>query len=237
LANRENNRDGENHNNSWNGGIEGLTLEPAIIALRERQKRNFLATLFFSQGVPMLLGGDEFGRTQHGNNNAYCQDNPVSWFNWEWDENANKLFDFTCRLIRLRKENPILHRRKFFIGRKILGSEINDIHWLRPDGGEMSHDDWNNRHTRCLGMLLNGDAMTELDEEGNRIQADILLILLNAWSGGINFKLPTLSAQFNNWSVLLDTFSPDLPPNLHVPEGLHYNLEPRSLVLLRANRK
>jgi isoamylase len=237
LANGENNLDGESHNSSWNCGAEGDTTNPEIIELRERQKRNFLATLFFSQGVPMLLGGDEFGRTQRGNNNAYCQDNPISWFNWYWDERGTKLFEFVCKLIRLRKENPLLHRRKFFIGKKVLGSDLHDIMWLQPDGAEMDMEDWHNGHTRCIGMFLNGEAMTELDEDGNQIQSDILLVLLNAWWGGLDFRLPELSPQFDYWEVLADTFYPDLPPNIYAPEGRSYHLEPRSLVLLQAKRR
>jgi isoamylase len=237
FANGEHNRDGENHNSSWNCGAEGPSNDPKIVTLRERQKRNLLATLFFSQGVPMLLGGDEFGRTQHGNNNAYCQDNPISWFNWQWDAKAKKLFEFTCKLISLRKQNPVLHRRKFFSGKQIFGSEINDIHWLKPDGGEMSNDDWHNDYTRCLGMLLNGEAMTELDEDGNRVKNDILLVLLNAWSGKIEFKLPDLATQFNHWELLVDTFDPDLSPNTLAPAGHFYSLEPRSLALLRATHR
>src|SRR6185369_1792584 len=143
-ANGEENRDGHNDNLSWNCGIEGDTDDPEVIALRERQKRNFLATLFLSQGVPMLLSGDEIGRTQKGNNNAYCQDNEISWVDWKLDKPRRELLEFSRCVIRLMNEHPVLRRRHFFQGRHIRGSEVKDLAWFRPDGKEMNDEDWNN---------------------------------------------------------------------------------------------
>jgi glycogen operon protein len=156
-ANGEDNRDGVDENYSWNHGVEGPTDDPAIIALRERQKRNFLATLLLSQGVPMLLGGDELGRTQQGNNNAYCQDNEISWFHWTLDERQQQLLAFTRRLIALRRAHPNLRRRNFFHGRPIYGSAARDILWLRPDGREMTVAEWQASWIRSLGMMISGE--------------------------------------------------------------------------------
>src|SRR5262249_36547418 len=153
-ANGEENRDGADDNNSWNCGAEGPTDDPGIVALRERQKRNLLATLFFSQGVPMLCGGDEIGRTQQGNNNAYCQDNEISWYDGALDEPRRALLAFTRRLIELRQRHPNLRRRKFFQGRPIRGSDVKDITWLSPDGTEMTEEDWAAGWQRCFGMRL-----------------------------------------------------------------------------------
>ena len=189
-ANGEDNRDGHNDNLSWNCGAEGETDNPEVPALRERQKRNFLATLFLSQGVPMLLSGDEIGRTQKGNNNAYCQDNEISWVDWKLDKPRRELLEFTRCVIGLMNEHPVLRRRHFFQGRRIRGSEVKDLAWFRPDGKEMNDEDWNNPETRCFGLRLAGDAIEELDARGNRIVDDTLLILLNAYHEAIQFTLP-----------------------------------------------
>ncbi|HEX3034291.1 MAG TPA: glycogen debranching protein GlgX, partial [Thermodesulfobacteriota bacterium] len=189
-ANGEGNRDGHNDNQSWNCSVEGPTDDPGIIALRERQKRNFLATLFLSEGVPMLLHGDEIGRTQHGNNNAYCQDNKISWVDWNLDERKSDLLEFTRYVIHLSNEHPVLHRRKFLQGRKIRGSEVKDLTWFRPDGKEMTEEGWSNPETRCFGLRLAGDAIDEFDERGNRIVDDTLLILLNSHYESVPFVLP-----------------------------------------------
>src|SRR6185436_2983454 len=162
-ANGEENRDGESHNRSWNCGVEGPTDDPAILELRERQKRNMLISLLLSQGVPMLCGGDELGRTQGGNNNAYCQDNETSWFDWDLKDRDRQLLAFVQRLIRLRREQPVLRRRRFFQGRRIRGSEIKDIAWFRPDGHEMTDEDWNTGYARSLAVRLAGDAIEEMD--------------------------------------------------------------------------
>ena len=206
--NGENNRDGHDHNISWNHGAEGPTDDPEIIALRERQKRNFLATLLLSQGVPMLLGGDEMGRTQGGNNNAYCQDNEISWFNWDLDENARSLIEFTSRLAQLRREHPALRRRNFFQGRPIYGSEIHDISWFRPDGEAMADEEWTNAWSRTVGMRLGGEALGELDAEGNTIEDENFLILFNAHAESVEFKLPVRGAGAG-WRPLIDTNRPE----------------------------
>src|SRR5258705_7664073 len=203
-ANGETNHDGDNNNLSWNHGVEGPTEDPKINALRERQRRNFLTTLLISQGVPMLLGGDEFGRTQNGNNNAYCQDNELSWFHWEkWDENQKALFEFTRRLIQLRRQHPVFRRPKFFQGRRIRGSEIKDVMWFNPRGNEMSEKDWSLPLARCLGMMLSGDTIDVLGFQGEPIRDDTFLFLMNAHYETISFLLP---GQENiEWQLLLDT--------------------------------
>ncbi|HEX9419597.1 MAG TPA: glycogen debranching protein GlgX, partial [Methylomirabilota bacterium] len=165
-ANGEDNRDGSDENFSWNCGVEGPTDDTAVRALRERQQRNILATLLLSQGVPMLSGGDEVARTQRGNNNAYCQDNETSWFAWPPTGSAARLLDFTRRLIRLRLDHPVFQRRRFFQGRRIHGSAVKDLSWLRPDGTEMTEEEWGNWQSRCLGLELAGDAIEEVDDEG-----------------------------------------------------------------------
>jgi isoamylase len=203
-ANGEKNHDGDNNNLSWNHGVEGPTEDPKINALRERQRRNFLTTLLISQGVPMLLGGDEFGRTQNGNNNAYCQDNELSWFHWEkQDERQNALREFTRRLIQLRHQHPVFRRPKFFQGRRIRGSEIKDVMWFNPGGNEMSEKDWSLPLARCLGMLLSGDTIDVLSFQGEPIRDDTFLFLMNAHYETIPFLLP---GQENiEWQLLLDT--------------------------------
>jgi glycogen operon protein len=233
-ANGEENRDGHNENLSWNCGAEGETDEPAVLALRERQKRNFMATLFLSQGVPMLLAGDEIGRTQGGNNNAYCQDNEISWLDWKLDRPRRELLEFTRFLIDLRRRHPVLRRRHFFQGRKIRGSEVKDLAWFRPDGKEMSEEDWNNSEARCFGLRLAGDAIEELDDRGNPIVDDTLLILLNAHHEPVSFTLPAHRRKVR-WQVVLDTFEPRVEHNKPrlMRGGEIYDLKDRSLVVLR----
>ncbi|MGH8057253.1 MAG: glycogen debranching protein GlgX, partial [Candidatus Entotheonellia bacterium] len=203
-ANGEDNRDGHEANVSWNCGAEGPTDDPAILALRARQQRNFLATLVLSQGVPMLQAGDEIGRTQQGNNNAYCQDNPLSWVDWQLDRPRRELLEFTRRLIQFRHQHPVLRRRKFFQGRRIRGSEVKDLAWFRPDGKEMTDEDWQNPYARCLGLRLAGDAIEDVDDRGNRIVDDTLLILLNAHYEPIPFVLPAHRRKVR-WDLVLDT--------------------------------
>jgi glycogen operon protein len=235
-ANREENRDGHNHNLSWNCGAEGPTNDPTILALRARQQRNFLATLLLSQGVPMLLAGDEIGRTQRGNNNAYCQDSEISWVDWQLDQPKRELLEFTKLLIRLFHEHPVLRRRKFFQGRRIRGSEVKDLTWLRPDGQEMTDEDWNNWHARCLGLRLAGDAIEEVDARGNRIVDDTLLILLNAHYEPISFVLPAHRADVQ-WELVLDTREATGRRRQGLLRGGEsYELEARSLALLRLRR-
>jgi len=205
--NGDGNKDGDNNNQSWNCGVEGPTEDPQINALRERQRRNFLATLLLSQGVPMLTGGDEWGRTQSGNNNAYCQDNEISWFNWGRDEKQNQFLEFTRRLIQLRKEHPVFRRPKFLQGRRIRGSEIRDVMWFNPGGNEMCEEEWTSPFVRCLGMLLSGDASDVLNFENEPIRDDTFLLLINAHYEPIPFVLP--GQEHIEWQLILDTMDPN----------------------------
>lgn len=232
-ANGEGNRDGNNENLSWNCGVEGPTDDTEIIELRERQKRNFLATLLLSQGVPMICGGDEIGRTQQGNNNAYCQDNELSWFDWKLDHYSRELLDFTRYVIKLFHKHPVLRRRRFFQGRRIRGSEVKDLSWFRPDGKEMNEEDWNDGFARALGLRLAGDAIDEVDPQGDRIVDDTLLILLNAHHEGVPFKLPAHRAGVR-WELILNTsVRPSRRKNPLTKGGEIYHLEGRSVALLR----
>ncbi len=237
-ANGEDNRDGSDDNQSWNCGAEGPTDDPAINELRQRQKRNMLATLFLSQGVPMLCVGDEVGRTQHGNNNAYCQDNEISWFNWNWSKTDQALLEFTTFLIALRQKHPVFHRRQFFQGRHIHGAEVKDISWFRPDGKEMTEEDWNQGFARCLGVRLAGDAIAETDPQGNSIKDDTFLILLNAHHEPITFVLPAHKRGVR-WELVFDTRDglPAGTRSQHLKGGASYDLEHRSMALLRARSK
>jgi glycogen operon protein len=235
-ANGEDNRDGTDDNSSWNCGVEGPTDDPVIIALRERQMRNFLATLFLSQGIPMLLGGDEMARTQEGNNNAYCQDTPLSWFHWPPSETGRRLIDFTRRLIRLKHANPVFHRRTFFQGRRIHGSAVKDLAWFRPDGHEMADEEWHDSHGRCLGLRLSGDAIEEVDDRGEPIVGDTFLILLNAHHEPVPFVLPAHEAAVH-WEPVLDTTGWDSAADrAPLGTGERYALEGRSLAVLRLAR-
>ena len=235
-ANGEDNRDGSDHNISWNHGIEGPTDDAAIVALRERQKRNFLATLMISQGVPMLCGGDEIGRTQRGNNNAYCQDNELSWYDWSLERADRELLEFTRVVIGLRKRHPVLRRRQFFFGRRIHGSEVKDLSWVRPDGREMTDEDWNNPFTRGLGLRLAGDAVNEMDTEGRPIVDDTLLILLNAHHEPLSFVLPAHHRGVR-WETMIDTRIPEgRRRHRSIRGGEKYALEARSLAVLRLAR-
>ncbi len=203
-SNGEENRDGTNDNQSWNCGVEGPTDDPGVNALRARQQRNLLVTLFLSQGVPMLLAGDEFGQTQHGNNNAYCQDSPVAWLDWNLSADQRDLLEFTRQLIQLRQTEPVFRRRHFFQGRPIHGGEIKDLYWLKPDGTEMSEADWNTTHVRSIGMVLPGDQITETDEQGERIVGDSFVILLNAHCEQVPFRVGVRRRDIR-WRCVLDT--------------------------------
>ena len=202
--NGEENRDGTHENHSWNCGVEGETHDEKVLALRERQKRNFLATLFISQGTPMLTAGDEMGRTQKGNNNAYCQANDISWLNWELNERQTALLDFTRRCIRIRQGMPVLLRRSFFLGETLEDSRFRDLAWFRPDGHEMTHSDWQLPYVRCLGLFLGGDAIATLDPKGRKLLGDTLFILLNAHYEAVPICLPG-KEWGARWDVLLDT--------------------------------
>jgi isoamylase len=203
-ANGESNRDGSDNNDSWNMGAEGPSDDPAINLLRERQIRNFLATLILSQGVPMLCGGDEMARSQQGNNNAYCQDNELTWFKWKFTPSQQRLVEFTRKLIHLRLEHPNLHRRKFFQDRVIRGSIVRDIAWYNTDGHELTDESWGTAWNRALALLLNGKTLAISDEDGHPIVDDSFLILVNAAAEGVEFALPATPAG-TRWTQILDT--------------------------------
>jgi glycogen operon protein len=230
-ANKEGSADGESHNLSWNCGVEGPTDDPETRALRERQKRNFMATLLLSQGVPMIRGGDELSQTQHGNNNAYCQDNELSWLHWDLDDEQREFLELTRSLIRLRREQPALRRRKFFQGRQLRGSDVKDIAWFEPAGAEMTDEAWNRESVRCLGVRLAGDASDEIDDAGNQIVGDTLLLLFNAHHEQIAFKLPS-QKRGEFWERLLDTAEPHAVVR-GFRSGSRYPLRSRSVAVLR----
>ena len=201
-ANGEENRDGESHNRSWNSGVEGPTDDPSVLDARNVRRRSILATLFLSQGVPMLSGGDEIGRTQGGNNNGYAQDNEVSWY--DWDVLDQKLLEYVRRLIRIRSNHPTFRRRRWFQGRPLRGTSIQDIGWFTPDGDEMTDDDWSTGYARSLAIFLNGDAITALGPQGERIVDASFLMLLNANPEPVTFRIPD-GLGGRTWRVHLDT--------------------------------
>ena len=230
-ANHEDNKDGENNNLSWNSGVDGPTDDEKIIQLREQRKRNFIATLMFSQGVPMISHGDEYGRTQLGNNNAYCQDNETSWFNWQWNDRQKELFEFMKSVIEIRKAHPQMHKRRYFKGRKIRGEEIRDIRWINSGGNDMSDEEWDTSFIRCMGMLLNGNVMTEITEKGEEIHDDILLLLVNSYWEPIVFKLPD-EITGPEWEILTDTSRQNANGEVQKVNN-EFNILGRSLVLLK----
>jgi glycogen operon protein len=230
-ANGENNQDGANDNHSWNMGAEGPTDNPGIGCAREQQKRNFLATLLLSQGVPMILMGDESGRTQDGNNNAYAQDNELTWFDWHLDERRTALLNFTRKLIALRAAHPNLRRRNFYQDRKIRGSDVRDIVWYRPDGEEMTDEEWGLGWVRCLGVMLNGSTIGDVDESGTQVTDDTMLMMLNCHHEPIQFKLPEGPCKLP-WAILVDTHEPNLAPgSRQCQPGQMIEIVPLSLVL------
>jgi isoamylase len=228
-ANGEGNRDGENHNISWNCGVEGATDDPQIVELRERQKRNFLTTLLLAQGVPMIRGGDELSHTQHGNNNAYCQDSEISWLNWELSPRQQEFLEFARRVVGVWRDSPVFQRRHFFQGRSIRGSEVRDITWLTPNGKEMTDADWHSETARCVGMRLSGDLIDEVDEQGRQITGATMLMLLNSSPTDVAFVLPALPSQTFWWPVL-DTARPKSKA-VHWPGGASFSLTARSLAV------
>jgi glycogen operon protein len=229
-ANGEGNRDGNDHNLSWNCGVEGPSDDPAIVALRERQKRNFLATLLLSQGVPMLLAGDEMGRTQGGNNNAYCQDNEISWVDWTATPERDALRAFVRRLIALRRAHPSFRRRDFFEGRPLHGAGVKDLQWIKPDGFEMSDEEWGHEHARSLGTYLAGAGLEEVGRRGRPVSDDDFLILFNAHHEDIPFVIPPIPGD--SWLGLLDTwFASGSSERTRWRPGSTYLLRGRSLAL------
>lgn len=237
-ANRENNQDGDPHNRSWNCGVEGPTKNPKILALRQQQRRNFLATLLLSQGVPMLLAGDEVGRTQRGNNNAYCQDSELSWFDWDLGllEENRELLTFVQRLIRIRQRHPTFRRRHFFRGIHVDG--LRDILWFNPDGREINYDEWTHDHARCLGMYLPGAGLGDWDKRGHPLEDDDFLLLFNAHHEKIPFVLPIVRGK-TFFEVMVDTSMTHGQPvagNQH-PAQKPYPVQGRSLALLRHPRQ
>jgi glycogen operon protein len=218
-ANGEGNRDGDNHNRSWNCGVEGPSDDPAIRAVREQQKRNFLATLILSEGVPMIAAGDELGRSQRGNNNAYCQDNPISWIDWKNADAA--LIDFTRRLIKLRREHRIFRRRGWFTGIPVKSGQLKDLEWFRPDGAEMTASDWGVAYAKTLGAFLNGNAMTERDRTGAPIADDCFFLMFNSYREPMEFKLPP-KKWARKWTIVIDTADTKAPTS-----GQSYSFEER----------
>ena len=228
-ANLENNRDGTDDNRSWNCGAEGPTNDPAVLTLRARQKRNLLATLLLSQGVPMLLSGDELGRTQRGNNNAYCQDNEISWMAWDDGTVDDELMSFVSNLISFRKLHPCFRRRSFFRGPSARSTGVKDIVWLNPSGSEMTDEEWQRGDARCLGLYLHGDATNEDDDRGRPIIDDDFVLLLNSGHEPIGFPVPRLESG-EAWQVVLDTARVD-GGALYQPAE-RFPLQSRSLALL-----
>jgi glycogen operon protein len=230
-ANGEGNRDGHDHNLSWNCGAEGPTDDPEINALRARQVRNLLATLLVSQGVPMLQAGDEMGRSQQGNNNAYAQDNAISWLDWNLDEPKRALLDYTSRLIAIRLGNPVFRRRRFFQGRPIRGDDVKDIIWLSADGKEMTDDEWRHAGARCLGMYLAGHGLSMIDDRGMPVVGDSAIVLFNANREPVDFSL-TGTLPEKSWQVVIDTNDGRGDPAERLALPATYRLAPHSLVLL-----
>ena len=235
-ANGENNQDGHNDNRSWNCGVEGVSDDPEVCKLRRRQLRNFIATLMVSQGVPMLVGGDEFARTQHGNNNAYCQDNEISWFNWELSDEQQQLRDFTAGMIQLRHDHPIFRRPKFFQGRRIRGTDVKDVMWFDTDGTEMTDEDWASSHVKCVAVMLSGDTMDVRDFRGQPIVDHTFMVLFNAFHETITFMLA--GQQDVNWEMVVNTDQERgvlESPSTHA-SGDEVELPGRSMCILRLSK-
>ncbi|AXT85533.1 glycogen debranching enzyme GlgX [Aeromicrobium sp. A1-2] len=234
-ANGEDGRDGADDNRSWNGGVEGPSDDPAVIGLRQRQRRNLLATLLLSQGVPMVLHGDELGRSQGGNNNAYCQDNPIAWVDWELDEDERDLLEFTSALVAFRRRHPVFRRRRFFQGKPIRkADELRDIAWFTPSGEEMQEQNWDDGFGRSIAVFLNGDAIADRDERGTRILDDSFLLAFNAHDEDIELTLPG-GGYGAGWTVVVDssTGAVEEPGGDSFAASDHVNLSSRSLVVLK----
>ncbi|MBV8481393.1 MAG: glycogen debranching enzyme GlgX, partial [Verrucomicrobia bacterium] len=232
-ANGEGNRDGDSHNNSWNCGIEGPTADVKVNELRKRQKRNFLATLFLSQGVPLLNGGDEFSRTQKGNNNTYCQDNELTWFNWQRTPEQQQLLRFTSQLADFRREHPLFRRSKYFTGRRIRGYDVKDLTWFAPNGAEMKETDWQNGFAKCIGALFSGATSDIRDSVGEPVRDDTFLLLFNAHYEPLTFIVP--GREEIRWETVINTATETgfVKPGEIVAAGEEVELIERSLSLLR----
>jgi isoamylase len=237
-ANGENNRDGSDDNRSWNCGTEGDTTDAGILSLRERQKRNFIATLFLSQGVPMLLHGDELGRTQRSNNNGYCQDNEISWVDWDRARDFEPFTEFTARLAKLRRDHPVFRRRRFFQGRPVRGTNLEDIAWLTPAGEPMTDDQWSTGQARALAIFLNGDGILDPDRRGRRPRDESFLLMVNPTSTAVTFIVPD-ERYGTSWIAVLDTAAPEvalepihLTAQFEIRPHSHLDLYPNSLRLL-----
>ncbi|MEP6797107.1 MAG: glycogen debranching enzyme, partial [Lapillicoccus sp.] len=217
-ANGEGNNDGESHNRSWNCGVEGPTDDPAVRALRLREQRNFLTTLLLSQGVPMIAHGDELGRTQDGNNNAYCQDNELSWVDWDLEEDQKELLGFAQRIVRLRADHPVFRRRRFFAGSADHGGEsaLGDVAWFTPSGEHMDEGSWRDGYARSLMVFLNGLAIPESDRRGETIRDDSFLVIFNAHTESIGFTVPE-AAYGTEWFIEIDTAAEE--PAAHAASG------------------
>ena len=231
-ANGEGGNDGESNNSSWNHGAEGETDDVEIKALREQQKRNMLTTLFLSQGVPMLLHGDELGRTQGGNNNVYAQDNEIAWIDWERATNFQPLTEFVGRLGALRQAHPILHRRRHFSGRGMRDEGLQDIGWFTPAGDWMTSEDWNTAHVKSVAVFLIGDAISEPDERGETVTDDSFFVLFNGHYEPIKFGLPDIDAG-PNWTVEIDTAAPADEEIATYQAGDTIPVAARSILLLK----
>jgi isoamylase len=230
-ANGEGNRDGHDNNRSWNCGAEGPTEDPGIVALRRHQKRNLIATLLLSQGIPMLLAGDELGHTQKGNNNAYCQDNDLSWLDWNLDGEQQSFVEFVSHMIQLRRQHPVFSRRRFLQGRTVADG-IKEVAWLRPDGQEMTQGEWDMPFTRCVGVYLAGAAIQRVDGRGRAVRDDNFLVLFNAHHEAIPFVLPEFHAGCG-WLSVLDTASDAKPFELRAfAASAQYSLQGRSIAVL-----
>ncbi|WP_018479019.1 glycogen debranching protein GlgX [Pontibacter roseus] len=229
-ANGEDNNDGESHNRSWNCGAEGPTKDNKVNELRQRQKRNFLATLFLSQGVPMLVAGDELSRTQQGNNNAYCQDNEISWLNWLTAD--KELLEFTRKVISLRKNHPVFCRRRWFQGQPIKGVGVEDIAWFQADGSEMDEEQWNQDHAKSLGVFLNGRGLHSVGPKGEQIIDDSFYIIFNAHHEALDFTVP--AARYGtHWTRILDTCCYDISDKKEgIEAGKTIQVEGRSIIML-----
>ena len=243
-ANGEGNNDGESHNRSWNCGVEGPTDDPAVQALRARQQRNFLVTLLLSQGVPMILHGDELGRTQQGNNNVYAQDNELSWMNWDLEDWQEELLAFTKRVVKLRNDHQVFRRRRFFAGEVTRAGDdaVADIAWFTPAGEHMQGSDWSDGESKALMVFLNGDGIPEPDRRGEPVFDDSFVIAFNASEKNLKFTIPD-EVYGEGWVVVLDTNDDEAGSVSFFDDavtflpGLEFEVASRSTVVLRKPRK